>query len=170
MKKNIIALLLTTGYIFALSIAQIPKNVVINDKNGACADGTEWNSSMLKGKKHLLLYIDPDDKDNTERLLKVLKSKNYDNSKYGLVAIINLKATWLPNFAIEKKIKEKQKKFPNKLYVLDKSKYLLKEWKLVDNSLNVILFDKQGKVIYTHTGIITNNQIQKLLLLIDDTI
>jgi len=125
---------------------------------------------MLKDKVYVLFYVDPDKKGDNEAFIEALHKKQYDRSKYGSVAIINLKATWLPNFAIEQKLKAKQKKFPQTIYAKDKTKYLVKEWGLADDSANVVVFDKSGKVLYTHTGSFSKEQIQEVLTLIENNL
>jgi hypothetical protein len=125
---------------------------------------------MLKDKVYLLFYVDPDKKEDNEDFIEVLHAKNYDKEKYASVAIINLKATWLPNFAIEKKLESKQKEFPNTIYVKDKTKYLVKEWGLEDDASNVLIFDKKGTLIYQHSGAIGSDEMQKIFTLIDENL
>jgi hypothetical protein len=167
MKKTIITILISTVVAFALNVGETPKEVTLSGENGSCVDGSAWNSTMLKGKTSLLLYVDPDKKDDTEIFVERLNGKNYPTDKFSSIAIINLKATWLPNFAIGKKLKEKQENFPNTLYVKDKTKHLLKAWNLADDSANVLIFDKEGKVIYTHVGAITEAEMKKIFSIIE---
>jgi predicted transcriptional regulator len=170
MKKMIINILLSSVVAFALNVGETPTEVTLFGENGSCVDGTAWNSNMLKGKVHLLLYVDPDKKEDNEAFIENLNAKKYKNSTFSSIAIINLKATWLPNFAIEKKLKEKQENFPNTLYLKDKTKHLVKEWDLADDSSNVIIFDKEGKVIYTHVGVIKDEEMKRVFALIEKQI
>ena len=167
MKKVLTTLLIATVSTFALTIGEIPKEITLSGENGSRVDGTAWNSKMLKDKVYVLFYVDPDKKDDNEAFIDALHEKNYDKEKYGSVAIINLKATWLPNFAIEKKLKSKQKEFPNTLYAKDKTKYLVKEWELVDDASNILIFDNDGKLIYQHDGAVTDEEMQKAFALIE---
>ena len=167
MKKVLTTLLIATVSTFALTIGEIPKEITLSGENGAKVDGTAWNSKMLKDKVYVLFYVDPDKKDDNEAFIDALHEKNYDKEKYGSVAIINLKATWLPNFAIEKKLKSKQKEFPNTIYAKDKTKYLVKEWELVDDASNILIFDNDGKLIYQHDGTLTDEEMQKAFALIE---
>jgi len=167
MKNILVALLLSGMSLFALTVGEVPKEVTLSGKNGGLVDGKPWSSSMLKDKVYVLFYVDPDKKGDNEAFIEALHKKQYDRSKYGSVAIINLKATWLPNFAIEQKLKAKQKKFPHTIYAKDKTKYLVKEWDLADDSANVVVFDKNGKVLYAHTGSFSKEQIQEVLALIE---
>ena len=167
MKRVLTTLLIATVSTFALNLGEIPKEITLSGENGARVDGTAWNSKMLKDKVYVLFYVDPDKKADNEAFIDALHEKNYDKEKYGSVAIINLKATWLPNFAIEKKLKSKQKEFPNTIYAKDKTKYLVKEWELVDDASNILIFDNDGKLIYQHEGAVTDKEMQKAFALIE---
>ncbi len=169
MKKLITFILISTISIFAINVGEIPKEVTLSGKNGGLVNGSKWDSAMLKGKVYVLFYVDPDKKGANDKFIEELHQKNYDPNKYGSVAIINLKATWLPNFAIEKKLKTKQKEFPNTIYVKDKTKHLVKEWQLADDNANVLIFDKEGRVIYKHEGSMNKNDMKKAFDVIDHT-
>jgi len=49
-------------------------------------------------------------------------------------------------------LKSKQKEFPYTLYVKDKSSVLVKEWGLADNNSDIIIFAKNGKVLFHKDG------------------
>ena len=170
MQKLLTTLLIATVSTFALTIGEIPKEITLSGENGARVDGTAWNSKMLKDKVYVLFYVDPDKKADNEAFIDALHEKNYDKEKYGSVAIINLKATWLPNFAIEKKLKDKQEKFPDTTYVKDKTKYLVQKWELADDSSNVLLFDKEGKLLYQYSGRIEGDEMEKVFKLIEENL
>ena len=170
MKKLLTTLLIATVSTFALTIGEIPKEITLSGENGGRVDGTAWNSKMLKDKVYVLFYVDPDKKADNEAFIDALHEKNYDKEKYGSVAIINLKATWLPNFAIEKKLKDKQEKFPDTTYVKDKTKYLVQKWELADDSSNVLLFDKEGKLLYQYSGRIEGDEMEKVFKLIEENL
>jgi predicted transcriptional regulator len=99
-------------------------------------------------------------------LADALKAKNFDRKKYTPVAVINLAASWLPNAILEAKLKEKQKKFPDTLYVKDKKKVLVKEWNLADDNSDILIFDKKGKVIYQKFGKVSDTEIPQVIALI----
>ncbi len=167
MKKLLTTLLIATVSTFALNLGEIPKEVTLSGEDGGRVDGTEWNSNMLRDKLYVLFYVDPDKKDDNEAFIDALHEKNYDKEKYGSVAIINLKATWLPNFAIEQKLKSKQEEFPHTIYAKDKTKFLVQEWGLVDDASNVLIFDKEGKLIYQHNGLMEKDEMQSVFELIE---
>jgi len=125
---------------------------------------------MLKSKVYTLFYVDPDERDLNNDFADALKAKNFDRKKVNSVAIINLKATWLPNVILESKLKEKQKKFPHTIYVKDKKKVLVKQWSLADDNSDILIFDKKGKLIYKKFGKISAKEIPEVLKLIEKNI
>ena len=167
MKKIILGLLVLVGSSFAVEVGQVPSAVSLSGDNGGKTDGSTWNTSSLKGKVHILFYVDPDKKDLNEALTKALKKRHFDRKKYASVAIVNLAATWMPNALIEAKLKSKQKEFPDTTYVKDKKKVLVKKWNLADDNSDVLLFDKNGKLIYKKFGKLSNAEIAKVLSLIE---
>ena len=170
MRKILPTLLLGTLSLFALTIGEVPQKVILDNENGGRVDGTTWNSSMIKDKIYVMFYVDPDEKDTNNDFSEALKAKEYDRSKFASIAIVNLAATWLPNFAIESSLKNKQKEYPNTIYVKDKKKVLVKEWGLKDDSSNIVVFGRSGKVIYTHAGRLNKNEIKKVLKIINQLI
>ena len=170
MKKIIIAVALATSFLSAVVVGEVPKTLTIEGENGALVSGEAWNSSMLKDKVYILFYVDPDEKDTNNDFSEALKKRAYDLNNFATVAVINLAATWLPNFAIESSLKSKQKEYPNTTYVKDKTKYLVKEWALADDSSDVLVFDKEGKLIYYYSGKLVQDEIEKVLKLVDENI
>jgi len=167
MRKILTSLLVSSIMLFALNMGEVPPKVVLSQKNGGYLNGTEWNSSMLKNKLYVLFYVDPDERETNKAFIEALKAKHYDLNYYGSVAIINLAATWLPNVVLESKLKAKQKKFPNTIYVKDKSKVLVQEWNLEDDSSNVLVFNKNGELMYSYSGKLSSSEITKVITLID---
>jgi len=167
MKNIIFTFLLTLGSIHAIEVGKVPKIVTISGKNGGVISGGEWSSSMLKGKIYSVFYVDPDERNTNSDFVKALNARNFDRSKCNSVAIINLAATWLPNIIMEKKLKEKQKRYPHMIYVKDKKKVLVKQWKLPDDSSNILVFDKNGKLLYKKFGKISKSEIPKVIALIE---
>ena len=170
MKKIILGLLLIGVQSMALELGKVPSAVVIDGDNGGKIDGTAWNSSMLKGKIYTVFYVDPDERDLNNAFADALKAKKFDRKKVNSVAIINLAATWLPNAMIESKLTKKQKKFPHTTYVKDKKKVLVEKWDLADDNSDILIFDKQGKLIYKKFGKISDKEIPEVLKLIEKNI
>jgi predicted transcriptional regulator len=68
---------------------------------------------------------------------------------------------------LEAKLKEKQKKFPNTLYVKDKNKVMVKAWNLADDNSDVLIFNKKGKLIYKKFGKVSQSEIQEVIKLVE---
>lgn len=170
MKKIVFGMLLMWGQCMAVELGIVPNSVVLDGDNGGKTDGTAWNSSMLKGKIYTVFYVDPDERDLNNAFADALKAKNFDRKKVNSVAIINLKATWLPNVILEAKLQEKQKMFPHTIYVKDKNKVLVKKWSLADDNSDILIFDKKGKLIYKKFGKISDKEIPEVLKLIEKNI
>ena len=167
MKKVFLSVLLLTGSIMAVEVGKVPVSVSISGENGGKTDGNGWKSSSLKGKVHIVFYVDPDKKDVNEALSKALKKRHFDRSNYASVAIVNLAATWMPNALIESKLKSKQKEFPDTTYVKDKKKVLVGKWNLADDNSDVLVFDKSGALIYKKFGKLSAKEITFVLELIE---
>jgi len=170
MKKLLLSFALSIN-LLALSIGETPKEVSIQKDNGGLVkDGLEWNSSSIKDKIIVLFYVDPDEKDTNAHFNQILKDKKYNFEKFGSIAIINLAATWKPNFVIESILKSKQKEFTRTIYVKDKNSVLVNEWGLKDDSSEVLLFSKDSKLLFYNSGKMSNEDIKQILKLIDENI
>jgi len=171
---------LVTGFIFVLAIflinpsaqaielGEIPPNVELKEQLGGRLDGTPWSSTELQGKVYVLFYVDPDEKDTNNEASDALDREKFPSEKFQSVGIINMAATWLPNFAISSALKDKQKRYPKTIYVRDYKKVLVNAWKIADDSSNVLAFDKKGKLIFRKDGKLTAEEIQTLLKVIRD--
>jgi len=165
--KIVLFFLMSFGSLMAIELAQVPTQVVIEGKNGGNVNGKPWDSSMLKGKIYTVFYVDPDEKDLNNPLADALKARKFDRKKVNSVAIINLAATWIPNVILETMLKKKQKKFPDTIYVKDKKKVLVNAWKLADDNSDILIFDRQGKLIYKKFGKVSDAEIKKVIKLIE---
>lgn len=152
----------------AIEIGEIPPKVELKEKLGERLDGTPWSSEELRGKVHVLFYVDPDEKDTNNDASEALDKEKFPGDKYQSVGIINMAATWLPNFAISSSLKDKQKRYPRTIYVRDYKKVLVNAWKIADDSSDVLAFDKQGKLIFRKDGKLTPEDIQRLIKSIRD--
>jgi uncharacterized protein len=155
----------------ALSIGEVPKQVSISDDNGGLVkDESAWNSATLKGKVFVMFYVDPDEKNLNNDFSAALKAKKYDRANYGSIAIINLAASWKPNFAIENALKHKQEEFPDTLYVKDKNRVLVNEWALADDNSDIVIFAKNGKVLFHKDGEMQEEEIKQALKIIEENL
>ncbi len=166
MTKRIFISLLAALPLFALSVGQPLPRLTLSGDEGARVDGTPFDSDSLRNKVHIIFYVDPDEKDLNEAFTDALKAAKLDRSRYASVAIINLDATWMPNFAIEAALKKKQKKFPDTIYVKDKVKKGVKTWEIDDDNSDIIVIDGDGTVLYVHEGKIPQSQYDDVIALI----
>ncbi len=169
--KKILILLLVSLSLFGIEIRKKPKRVVIEHNNGGYVkDGLAWSSDTVRGKVYVMFYVDPDEKDKNEHFADALKAKKYDRAQYGSIAIVNSAATWKPDFVIEQILKSKQKKFPDTIYVMDKAGVLVKEWGLKDDDSDILVFDKDGKLLFYKAGKMDEADMQKVFKLIEERI
>ena len=153
-----------------LPVGKTPPPLTLSDHRGGRLDGNPWNSEELKGKVHVLVYADPDEAELNNKATDALKAKNYPSDNFASVAIINMAATWKPNFLIEMILKKKQEKFKRTLYLKDYKKVLVNEWSLQDDSSDILVFDKSGKVVFSFDGKLDDNQIAQMLKAIEDNL
>jgi len=173
--KNSIRLVFAALFVFSLlspsvwagaDLDRIPPRVELKDKLGGRLDGTPWSSDELRGKVHVLFYVDPDEKDTNNETSEALDKEKFPSDKFQSLAVINMAATFMPNFLISSSLKEKQEKYPRTIYIRDYKKLLVQEWKLADDSSDVIALDKEGKVIFRKDGKLTQEEIEQLLKVI----
>jgi YtfJ family uncharacterized protein len=146
-----------------LAMDQAPKAVILHDGLGGHLDGTAWSSEELKGKVSILFYVDPDEKDLNNGASEALKAAKFPHDKYQSFGIINMAATWLPNFVISASLKEKQKQYKYTIYLCDFKKLLVKEWGLTDDTSDVLVFDKSGALIFRKDGKLNEEEIKALV-------
>jgi len=167
--KMLLIVLLTTINLYAISLNEKPKEIIISGENGGLVkDGKAWDSNMLKNKVYVMFYVDPDKKDVNEEFSQALKAKEYrKKGAFGSIAIINMAATWKPNFAINIILKGKQKEFPKTIYVKDYNKVLVKEWGVRDNASDILIFSKDGALLFYKAGKMSTKDTQKAFDIIE---
>lgn len=134
------------------------------DNDGGYLDGTAWNTESLKGKVRLLMYIDPDVKDINQSLNARLKAENYPKDRFQSVVVINWEATWLPGFILDGALADKQKLYPDTLYLKDLTKKLVNEWELADNAYSILLLDENSVIQAWLVGEISDYDQQQALI------
>jgi predicted transcriptional regulator len=143
-----------------------PPELLLDGENGGKLDGTPWDYRNYLGKIHLVFYVDPDERSDGEALEDALDAQKFKIGQVDSSALINMKATVLPNFMIGITLSAKQKKFPTTTYAKDFTKYLVKEWGLKDDAYNFIIFNKKGELIYRKTGKPSADEITAIIELI----
>ncbi|PIP95473.1 MAG: transcriptional regulator [Bdellovibrio sp. CG12_big_fil_rev_8_21_14_0_65_39_13] len=146
---------------------QKPQVIKLEGKEGAKLDGSAWSSDESLGKVTMIFYVDPDVKDKNDKLGDALSAKKYSKDKISYFGIINMAATWMPNFILNEALKQKQKKYTDTVYVKDFTKKLVKEWSLPDDENNVLLFDREGKLLWHKFGLVEESEIPQILELIE---
>jgi len=164
----VLAIVLINQPALAVEIGEVPPKVELKEKLGGRLDGKPWSSEELQGKGYVLFYVDPDEKDTNNDASEALDREKFSSDKFQSVGIINMAATWLPNFAISSALKDKQKRYPKTIYVRDYKKVLVNAWKIADDSSNVLAFDNKGKLIFRKDGKLTAEEIQMLIKVIRD--
>ena len=167
----IFIILVPTMLLAELPIGEIPPKVVLKGDLGGRIDGTQWSSEELVSEKVIVLfYVDPDESELNNHVSDALKAENYPKEKYGSIGMANMAATWLPNFAINMKLKSKQEKHKETVYVKDLEKTLVKKWGLSDDNSDVIVFGKDGRVLYSVDGKFTDAQVKEIVKVVWDNL
>ena len=153
-----------------MEMGKVPPGVELKGETGGRLDGASWSSAELQGKVHVLFYVDPDEKDLNNDASEALDKEKLPSEKFGSVAVINMAATWLPNFVIASSLEEKQKRYPRTLYVRDNKKVLVRTWKIADDTSDILAFDKNGKLLFRKDGKLNAGEIQKLIQAIKENL
>jgi len=170
MKKTLFLSLLLSLSLSAVELGSTLPSITLDGDKGGRVTGGAWSSGSLVGKVHLVFYVDPDESDLNDALSDAVKASEPDRDKFASVAIINMAATWKPNFAIQSVLEGKQEKFPHTIYVKDMDKHVIDVWDVADDNNDIILLDKSGKVIYFHEGEVDADGIKKVIKLIQEHI
>ena len=164
-------MLFPTIVLAELPIGEIPLKVVLKGDLGGRLDGTQWSSEeLVSGKVIVLFYVDPDESELNNHVSDALKAENYPKEKYGSIGMANMAATWLPNFAINMKLKSKQEQYKKTVYVKDLDKTLVNKWGLSDDNSDVVVFDKDGSVLYSVDGKFTDAQVKEIVKVVWDNL
>jgi predicted transcriptional regulator len=169
MKRNgglrvFFVLLLLSGVCRAeLPINKKPPLLELKDACGGRLDGTLWSSAEIKDKVYAVYYIDPDEADLNEPLFTKLKAQQFPKGTVQAVAIINMKATWLPKSILNMLLKRKQKKYPQTIYVNDYCRKGVAKWNFADHSNDALFFDHTGTVLFSKDGKLTDKEIEQVV-------
>ncbi len=144
--------------------------VLLEEDSGGQLDGSPWNSGSLTEKLHILMYVDPDEVGVNAHVEDALAQQNFDQEKIRSVAVINMAATWKPNFAIDIILKGKQEKFPNTLYIRDLQGELVKKWGLIDDSYHILLVGTKGELLFSAGDALSEVQVKELISIITETL
>lgn len=154
----------------AVELGKVMPEIKLEGDVGGRLDGSPWSSSEMRGKVYVYFYVDPDHKDRNNAFSDRLKAENFAEDVYQAVAIVNLKATWLPNFAVKSALREKQKEFPRTLYLYDRGRVLVKEWGLADEESDILITGPNGEALYFYFGELKQDEIDKAVAAIKGAI
>ena len=146
-----------------LIIGEAVPTVVLNEENGGLVGGGPWSNASLNGKVNILMYVDPDKVKVNAHVEDALAAESFDRDKVASVAVINMAATWKPNFAIDMLLQKKQEKYPDTLYVRDLRRVLVDAWGLVDNGYHVLVVGRNGEVLFSAANALSETQMAQLI-------
>jgi predicted transcriptional regulator len=128
-----------------------------------------FNSPELKGRVLYFNYSDPSSKDMNKHVDEALKSDTgLDRKKsYVGLGIANMKASFLPDFAIARVIKSKQKE-TGATILLDDNYIILNSWGLKNKVSNVVVLDKERICRYIYKGKLPADEVEKLIKIIKE--
>jgi predicted transcriptional regulator len=175
MKKFLIVMLTIAclaGFAFAeaLVIGEKPVKLELDGKNGGRMDKAPWCSCELENTAWVMFYVDPDESDMNVVAEDALDVLDISKDKLKTAAVINYKGTKSPGFIVTMILKNKQKKYPDTLYLTDKKHVFVNTWGLTDNSYCTLVFDKTGVLVYRFDGPMDEEEIAKYLQTIKDNL
>jgi predicted transcriptional regulator len=174
MKKTVLALLLVLLWTVSAAVAA---DLKVGDKASdfklADSAGKEYTLEhpQFKNKVLYIAYVDPDEKDTNNHVEDALKKEReaggLDKTKYEGFGIVNLKATFMPNFLIKSAIKDKQEK-TGAIIILDYDYTILNQWGLKNDASNVTVLDKQRICRYINSGKLSPEELAKMIAIIKE--
>lgn len=152
------------------SLGQALPRLQLAGDQGGLTNGEKWTSEMIKDHIWLLFYVDPDHKDDNPELEKALSKEQFPEDRFGSIAIINMAATWLPDAILKPSLESKQRDYPRVTYVLDRKKNLVERWNLTDNTYNVLILDKEARVLFAKAGPLQAKEIAEVIRVIHQSL
>jgi hypothetical protein len=168
MKKFLILMLAVVtlvglGFAQGIVVGEKPVKLELSGRDGGRLDNTAWSSSELKDYVWCLFYVDPDESDLNLAAEEALEAEDISGDKLKTAAVINYKATKLPGFAVSMVLKNKQKKHPNTLYLKDNNLVFVDKWGLTTDTYCVLVFDKNGVLVYRKDGQLSEKDIEEYI-------
>jgi predicted transcriptional regulator len=157
--------MLSTALSAPLAVGQPAAIIKLDADLGGKLSGEAWSSEDISktGKIVSLFYVDPEEKKLNEPLEAAYEAAKFPTDKHGSIAVINMAAAWYPNSMIASQLKKKQEKFPRTTYVKDMKKTLVKEWGLKDDSVNLVIFGRDGMPLFLKQGAMTPAEITEAM-------
>ena len=183
MKKNITLTGILTLVLFATSmiiipislnaelpVGKVPVTITLSGDDGGKIAGGDWSSTEITGKVFCMMYVDPDEKDINAHVEKAMKAEKFPKDKFASIAMINMGATWKPNFVINSILEGKQEEFPKTIYVRDLNETISNKWNLASDNYDIVLFNKKGEVLMSKDGEFSEDDVKKLISLIKENL
>lgn len=146
-----------------LEAGKLPPAITLQGKDGGRLDGTPWSTAELTNKVHALFYVDPDVKDLNQHVVEAIEKQKFASESFQSIVVINLAATWKPNWIISAILRRTQKKYPRAVYIRDYTKVLVKQWGVADQNYDIILLDPAGRILKSYDGKLTDAQTTELV-------
>lgn len=155
--------MLPLAVLAAPPVGEVLPTITLSGKDGGRVTGEAWSSDEVKGKVYVMFYVDPDEKDLNDHVSQALKEQAFPQDRYGSIAAINMAATGLPNFLINRSLKSKQKEFPDTIYLKDMRKVLVETWGIADDNNDVLVFAPDGRLMFYRAGKLSDADVQELI-------
>ncbi len=146
------------------------QEVELSGDNGGYINGQPWKLADHLGVVTTLFYLEPAEQNLNTELEARLEAEGFPTELSDAVVVVSTKQSWLPNFAIEKAVKKKQKAHPTTSFVLDKTNTLSKNGWLPSPGYIVVVFDQKGQRIYQKEGAFSRADIDQLIALLWEVI
>jgi Predicted transcriptional regulator len=168
---SILVFCLSSVAFATLPVGKIPPSLTLQgDTGGKVKEGKPWSSSELKDRVHVMFYVAPSESELNQEAADELKKESFVGDLFGSVAVIDMSASWIPNWIIASKLESKQKEFPRTTYVKDLQGTLVKKWNLKDNSSDIVVFDPEGRVVYSHDGKLSKEEVKKMIQVVKEQV
>ncbi len=130
---------------------------------------TEWSTNQLIGKVRVIQAIAgrSSAKKMNSPLMTAISSQKYPKETYQTTTIINQDdAVWGTSSFVKSSAEDSKKEFSWSSIVLDKKGSTAEVWELQDKSSAIAVLDKTGSVLFIKEGALTEEDIGKVLELI----
>jgi YtfJ family uncharacterized protein len=128
-----------------------------------------WNSNQLKGRVFLIQHIAgrSASKKMNAAMMSAITAAKLPVDKYLTVTIINANdVIWGTSGFVKSSVEDSKIEYPHASFVLDQKGIVAKAWDLQPESSAIILLDKQGKVLFSKDGVLSQEEIDSVIQLI----
>lgn len=163
--KCLLMALLISSSLQAAVVGKVVPDLNLTGDDGGFVDNRPFYFKNLRGKIFVIMFADPDEKGEGEILNETLNKakENFPDNTMQSIALINLKATWKPNWIINKILKSKQKKFPNAWFVKDVNGKMMREWGLKDDAYECLIINENGILIKYETAPFDQAKVDEII-------